>query len=309
MLHRTSDQIPLRCRPDEKVQFEPCPAVYGNVLAMILPHLSVLARCALLACLGSMASVAMAVEQVKVGAAHFPPYVVAPEGGPTTGLLLDVVEALNRVQAKYQFVIVPTSLPRRFRDLQQGRVDLSLFENPGWGWQGVPHVSVDLGLEDAEVFVAKRIDGREQSYFRHLDGKRLALFNGYHYAFAQFNADPQYLAEHYSATLTYSHDSNLMMVMRDRADIALVTRSYLTDFMMRHPEIAPQLLVSDRIDQIYHHQVILRPEAPLSGEALQGLLQQLRDNGEMARIFQPYRVVLVPIAGPAAPGTALPDGR
>lgn len=276
---------------------------------MTLPIIRTLARCALLTWLGWTASVALAVEQVRVGAAHFPPYVVGPEGGQTSGLLLDVVEALNRVQAQYQFIIVPTSLPRRFRDLQQGRIDLSLFENPGWGWQGVPHVSVDLRLEDAEVFVAKRVDGREQSYFRHLDGKRLALFNGYHYAFAQFNADPQYLVEHYSATLTYSHDSNLMMVVRDRADIALVTRSYLTDFMTRHPDIAQQLLVSDRIDQIYHHVIMLRPEAPISGETMQGLLQQLRDSGEMARIFEPYRVILVPAVSSQALAKPLSGSR
>jgi ABC-type amino acid transport substrate-binding protein len=265
-----------------------------------------LAQGALLAWLGLIAPICVAAEQIKVAAAHFPPYVVGPEGGETTGLLLDVVAALNRVQSQYQFVVLPTSLPRRFRDLQQGRVDLALFENPGWGWQGLPHVSVDLGLEDAEVFVAKRVDGREQSYFRHLDGKRLALFNGYHYAFAQFNADPQYLAEHYSATLTYSHNSNLMMVVRDRADIALVTRSYLADFMTRHPDIASQLLVSDRIDQIYHHMAILRPEAPISGEALQGLLQQVRDSGEMARIFQPYRVLMVPTTSPEPRARPLP---
>jgi hypothetical protein len=40
------------------------------------------------------------------------------------------------------------------------------------------------------------------------------VFSGYHYAFANFNADPKYLATHFNATLTYSHDSNLLMVAR-----------------------------------------------------------------------------------------------
>ena len=64
------------------------------------------------------------------------------------------------------------------------------------------------------------------------------MFSGYHYAFANFNADPKFMAEHFNATLTYSHDSNLLMVARGRADIALVTRSYLSDFLARNVDMA-----------------------------------------------------------------------
>ena len=38
---------------------------------------------------------------------------------------------------------------------------------------------------------------------------------------------------------------------------------------------AEQLLASERVDQVYHHFALLRPGAPISGEAFQGLLQQL----------------------------------
>ena len=152
-----------------------------------------------------------------------------------------------------------------------------------------------MGLEDAEIFVAQRLPDRQQSYFADLTGKRLALFSGYHYEFANFNADPQYLAKNYNATLTYSHDSNLLMVLRGRADIALVTRSYLSDYLLRNEKVAEQLLVSQRIDQVYHHYAILRPTAPISGEAFGKLLQGLRDNGQMLRIFDPYKIALVPV--------------
>jgi len=157
---------------------------------------------------------ASAAQLVRVGAAHFPPYTVRPEQGADTGLLPQLVEALNALQTDYQFVLVPTSIPRRFRDFQQGRVDMAIFENPNWGWQDIPHTAVDMGLEDAEIFVAQREPGRDQGYFTDLTGKRLAVFSGYHYAFANFNPDPKYLVEHFNATLTYSHDSNLLMVAR-----------------------------------------------------------------------------------------------
>ena len=36
--------------------------------------------------------------EVKIGAAHFPPYTVRPEQGADTGLLPQLVNALNRAQ-------------------------------------------------------------------------------------------------------------------------------------------------------------------------------------------------------------------
>lgn len=238
---------------------------------------------------------AQAAQQVRVGAAHFPPYTVRPESGADTGLLPQLVEALNQLQTDYQFVLVPTSIPRRFGDFKQGRVDMAIFENPDWGWKDIPHTSVDMGLEDAEIFVAQREPDRRESYFADLTGKRLALFSGYHYEFAHFNADPKFLTQNYNATLTYSHDSNLLMVLRGRADIALVTRSYLFDYLLRNEKVADQLLVSQRIDQIYHHYALLSPAAPISGEAFGKLLQGLRDNGQMLKIFEPYKISLVPV--------------
>ncbi|MGE8415821.1 MAG: substrate-binding periplasmic protein [Pseudomonas sp.] len=235
---------------------------------------------------------ASSAQLVRVAAAHFPPYTVRPETGADTGLLPQLVEALNQSQSDYQFVLVPTSIPRRFRDFEQGRVDMAIFENPAWGWQNIEHTSVDMGLEDAEIFVAQRQPGRGQDYFADLTGKRLALFSGYHYAFAQFNADSKYLTDTYNATLTYSHDSNLLMVLRGRADIALVTRSYLSDFLSRNADSTDRLLVSERIDQVYHHYSLIRPKAPISAEDFAGLLQRLRANGQMLKIFEPYRIVV-----------------
>lgn len=116
-----------------------------------------------------------AAQQVRVGAAHFPPYTVRPESGADTGLLPQLVEALNQLQTDYRFVLVPTSIPRRFNDFKEGRVDMAIFENPDWGWKDIAHTLVDMGLEDAEIFVAQKQPGRDENYFKDLTGKRLAL--------------------------------------------------------------------------------------------------------------------------------------
>ena len=230
----------------------------------------------------------LAAQLIKVGAYHFPPYVSKPESEAPQGLLPDLLATLNAQQSDYQFVLVPTSVTRRFRDFQSARYDLIMFESPTWGWQNTPHETFDLQVQDAEVYVAKATAGRGQEYFSQFSGKRLALYNGYHYGFAQFNADPEYLAKQFNAVLTYSHDSNLLMVLRERADLTVVTRSYLHRYLLRYPEQRTQMLVSDRVDQVYRHQALLRPNAPISVEGLRGLLRQLRDGGQLSALYRQY---------------------
>ena len=240
----------------------------------------------------------LAAEQVvNVAGVHFPPYVIKPEQPPAQGLLPELLETLNQMQDRFCFVMLPTSVPRRFQDFEKGRLDLAIFENPAWGWQAIAHQVVDMGLEDAEVFVARVEPGRDQGYFEQLRGKRLALYSGYHYAFADFNAEPEFLQKTFNATLTYSHDSNLLMVLRRRTDIALVTRSYISDFLERYPQYAGQLLVSERVDQLYRHHVLIRPGAPISAEQVAALLEQLRENGQLEEIFGRYRIAVRPGAG------------
>ncbi|GAB7531861.1 ABC transporter substrate-binding protein [Pseudomonas sp. 3A(2025)] len=234
-----------------------------------------------------------AAQVVRIGAVHFPPYVVRPENGQAQGLLFALVAALNRRQQVYEFVAVPTSVTRRYRDFAQGRIDIVVFENPQWGWQDIDYSSVDMGLEDAEVFVALRVQGRQQDYFADLGGKHLALFSGYHYGFARYNADPNYLTSSFHATLTYSHESNLLMVARARVDIAPVTRSFLKDAQMRNILSTDQLLVSERVDQVYRHFALVRPEGAIAASAFSDLLRQVRDTGEMAKIFEPYGVRVI----------------
>src|SRR5471032_1051450 len=81
---------------------------------------------------------ASAAQLVRIGAAHFPPYTVRSEQGADTGLLPQLVEALNASQSDYQFVLVPTSIPRRFRDFEQGRVNMAIFENPTGAGRTLP---------------------------------------------------------------------------------------------------------------------------------------------------------------------------
>jgi ABC-type amino acid transport substrate-binding protein len=231
-----------------------------------------------------------------VGAYHFPPYVVKPEGDRVGGLLPELLQALNQSQRDYRFTLVATSTMRRYRDLQNGRFDLILFESPGWGWQGIAHAALDLHINDAEVYVARLQPGRDEHYFDNLNGKRMALYSGYHYGFADFNSDKQVLTQQYNAVLTYSHDSNLIMLLRGRADVAVVTRSYLRAYQQRYPEQSSALLVSRRVDQVYQHQALFRPLSAISPQAFADLLKQLNRDKHLEQLLGRYhlREVSVP---------------
>lgn len=222
-----------------------------------------------------------------------PPYVIKSNLHDSSGLLPQLLEALNREQSEYHFTMLPTAIVRRFSDLQRGRIDMAIFENPQWGWQDIDAEAVDMRLEDAELFVARNEALRDQSYFEQLEGKRLALYRGYHYGFAQFNSDPEFLTSTFNANLGHSHDSNLLMVIRGRADVALVSRSNLYDFLERNRDYARQLLISERVDQIYRHHAMIRAGAPITPERFAALLEQLREKGELQRIFSPYRIAVM----------------
>ncbi len=250
-------------------------------------------RGVLLSALLLSGAVQAAVQEVRVGAYHFPPYAIKPESSTPSGLLPELLEALNSSQTAYKFKLVPISATRRYADLKTARYDLILFESPAWGWQSIPHQSTDLYIEDAEVYVARQEARRDQHYFLELADKRFALYSGYHYGFAGFNSDPDYLKQHFKVTFTYSHDSNLLMVQRKRVDLTIVARSYLALYFRDNPEARSQLLVSEREDQVYRHKALLRPGSPIDGAQLQQMLGKLRDSGALLPMLQRYQLSML----------------
>lgn len=248
-----------------------------------------------------------AADEVLIAAVHFPPYTIKPEENLHSGLLGELVAALNKAQSEHRFGLRATSLNRRFDDFQAGRIHVAIFENPDWSWQGIAGPRIDMGLEDAEILVARAEAGRDQHYFDDLQGKRMALFNGYHYGFAGFNNDPKWLEKNFNAVLTYSHESNLKLVLRGRADVAPITRSWLGARLREQPQLREQLLISDWEDQRYRHYALLSPKAPISAEDFRHALDLLRESGELQRIFAPYGIVVRPYAADSSTAASAED--
>ncbi|CAO3353599.1 hypothetical protein [Azospirillum palustre] len=219
---------------------------------------------------------------IQVGAYEFPPYVDETGGGITR----DLLELLNGAQGEFRFETVRTAPQRRYEDLEQGRFDMIAFECRNWGWQDHPVDATHPFLRDAEVFIARAAPGIDQRYFDDLSGKTILGRLGYHYAFADFDADPKRLEQRYRTRVTVTHEGNVRSVVAGRADLAIVTRSFLTRFLQREPELARQILVSDRTDQIYEHTILIRHGAALTTGWLNGLLDRLEAEGHLEALWR-----------------------
>lgn len=223
---------------------------------------------------------------VRVGGYVFPPFVQVSSDGKWSGVTPDVIAELNTIQDEYRFEFVPTAAARRYRELETGHFDMLFFENPAWGWQGEAVQSLEGAVLGRALFIARAIDGRGQDYFDVRQDKRIALFSGYHYAFAGFIADAAHLRDAHNAVLTFSQESNIQMVLRGRVDMAVVTESFLEAYLSRHPQYRSRLLVAEEADQYYQHFLLMRSGAEPGLDQMKAYLDRLQGSGVLARILE-----------------------
>lgn len=209
-------------------------------------------------------SVAYAKIPVKVGAYEFPPYVQFQQH-QVNGLTVELIAQLNQLQQKYHFELVMTTAVRRHQDFQQGLFDAIFFEDINWGWKQreMPiHHSAAFAKDD-EVFIALRSQAKSQLWFDDISGKTIAGILGYHYRTTDYQTDPKLLASQYQMIPVTDHNASIELVLKQRTDTAIVTRSFLAQYLELKPQFRDVLLISERIDQSYQHQLLLHAEHTL----------------------------------------------
>ena len=225
-------------------------------------------------------------ETIQVGGFSFPPFVEFADG-ETTGLTLELIDLVNQSQSEFEFVFVRTSPKRRYQDMKDGRFQAMFFENAAWGWDGKPVKQTEEFLTGGEVYITKKTEGRGQEYFDDLSGKSKLGILGYHYGFANFDSSKEGLAKH-NARATSTHSGNIQSVLLDRADIAVVTYSYIQRFMDENPDEAAKLLVSEKLDQPYSHRILVGNNSPASVEWFDQLLSTMSAGEDLRTLFASY---------------------
>jgi polar amino acid transport system substrate-binding protein len=139
-----------------------------------------------------------------------------------------------------------------------------------------------------EVYIALKKQGRNQKYFSDFNNKNMIGIYGFHYGFANFNSDEDYLIKEFNMMLTPDNDRNIKLLLKERGDVAVVTKAYLQRFLLVNPSVKPQLLISDNLDQVYNHTVLLRPGILPSIDEVNAMLNNLKKTGEMKKLLEKY---------------------
>jgi hypothetical protein len=212
---------------------------------------------------------------VKVGGYEFPPYIEIVDGR-ASGLTVELIAELNKIQSDYHFELVLTTPIRRFKDYQQGLFDAVFFEDPNWGWLQGNHIISNSPViaTDSEVFIALKQFAKSQAWFDNLDDKTLIGILGYHYQLANFENNLSILENEYKMTLLSSHKKSIELVLKKRSDMAIVTRSYLNQYLNKYPESKKKLLISERVAQTYKHQLLIRPTHQLNVNTLYKIVKK-----------------------------------
>jgi len=237
-------------------------------------------------CIGNIS----AAEQVNVGGYIFPPFVEKNDQGKVTGMTLDLIDSLNKVQNEYHFNFVLTSSRRRYISFEQGEFDALFFENILWGWQKTHLEASKVFLEGGEVFIALKSKAKTQAYFDNIKDKSIAAMLGYHYNFAGLNSDPSFLRSTFDIHLSTDKKNIIQLVLLNKMDIAIVTKLYLDRFLLDNPSAKSTLLISQKMDQEYNHTILIKKNSNLSAIKMNSLLDKLVHTGEYNRLLQKYSI-------------------
>lgn len=230
--------------------------------------------CFILFLFGFSSNVLASRTVVNIGGYNYPPFIEWKSGRPK-GIMVALTDMLNETQKKYRFNLVETSANRRYEDLRYKNFDVIFFENIQWGWDKNEVLASKVFLQGGEVFITKTGPGKNQTYFNDLKNKSIRGILGYHYSFANFSTEPAYLKK-WNLQLTNSIEGNITSVLDSRSDLAIVTKEYLDIFLKRNPEAKKMILVSERLDQIYRHTVLVRKYSIITVKEINDLLDKIK---------------------------------
>lgn len=227
-------------------------------------------------------------EVVRVGGYQFPPFVEI--NGQHSGLTLELIELFNRHQNDVTFQFVNTSPKRRYSDFIANRFDMLFFESMLWGWKNHEIEASKVFLTGGEVYIANKNRNQNETFFDHLKEKKLVGVLGYHYGFAGFNSETNFLKKEFNIRLVSSPDSIVRRIATDKSDVGVVTLSYLHAKLLEEPELNDQLLISKRFDQKYEHTILARKRGIVAIKTINRWLDEMKDNGSLKNLFSRYNL-------------------
>ncbi len=247
-----------------------------------------------LSCLWLLASSAMTNADtlenkitVKVGGYQFAPFVEVDHQS-VSGLTLDLIALLNQEQSKYHFSFILTSPKRRYLDFERKQFDALFFESIHWSWKDKNILASDVFLTGGEVYISSKQDNKTQAYFDSITKKSLVGILGYHYGFADFNANEMELKKAFNIQLVHSPSTIINQVLANKSNIGIITKSYLKKQMKQQTNLANEILISNKFDQEYQHTILMRNNSQPSITEINHLIKTIQGNGQLASLLSKY---------------------
>lgn len=228
--------------------------------------------------------------KVAVGMYPFAPFVEHKGSSGDVGMTVDLITALNKIQKKYRFETILIPPKRRYQSYKDGHYDVIFYESRTWGWQDIDIDASTIYQTGGEVYVALKQPGRGQEYFEKFDDKQMMGILGFHYGFADFNADEEFLIKKFQMLLSHDNDKNLNMLLRGRGDVVVVTKAYLHRYLLNYPAAKEKLLISEKLDQEYNHTVLVRPGIKPSVVEINHMLEILDTSGALDELLKKYGI-------------------
>lgn len=226
-----------------------------------------------------------AVIEVKVGSGPRPPFLNEEN---MSGAAPEILNAMNRVQNQFKFVLVSVPIKRRIQSLLDGWVDVVMWDNPAWGWHD-DHLLKSVALVSSkDIFLALKKEHRDQQFFVDLTNKRLVAVHGYHYKFANFITELSQLSKLFDITLVRSEEITINMLLAKRAEVAVVSTIVLNWFLLRYPEFDDKFLVSERFDTQYERFFLVPKSSPIQPNEINEILAKADKQGLLSVIYQRY---------------------
>lgn len=227
---------------------------------------------------------ALSTTNVKVGAYSFPPYLTLLNN-KTSGKTVDLISALNSTQNKYKFELVITSPIRRYSDFGN-RYDIIFFEDLNWGWQKRDIEFIPLHLKDRELFISLTDYYDNTDFVKDIKTKKILITRGFHYAFANYSTSEEYLTKNFNVVITNSPQNTMDFLFSGRAQIAIITESFLKEYTKNNPTRKERILINETPDQIYDLVAIKSKKSLISINELESLIEKLRKDSKYKYIFE-----------------------
>jgi len=215
-----------------------------------------------------------------------PPYTL--EDG--SGLVIDLVNALNAIQFDYKFEVAPVVSDRAKAGIANGTYDMIAMNNVMWGYQGLDVVpSVDL-LEVQDQYFALSSNVDSQAFFDKIGtpAAKTNVVKGFSYNFLGFEQDVKVLKNQFNTSVVLDEPTVVKMVLSKRADIGVSSSTNLQYHKILNPGDHEKLTIAEKVDSTYYRHFILSQASSISVEEFNALMKKLADDGVLKDIFARY---------------------